>query len=116
MTAIFGKEVQVKLDMWHALTRVTGEIKKKDMADRKKRMMFNQELRMCFRRHSDISPKERKYPTSSPQVITKKLEELKQRWEKKIPAKATKAITNLMEHTRIGCLRYSKFFTIVSKP
>ena len=90
---------------------ITGEIKKKDMTDRKKRMRFNQELRMCFRETSDISPKERKLPTAEPQIITKKLEELKLRWEKNIPAKATKAITNLMTHARKGCLRYANIFS-----
>ena len=68
-------------------------------------MMFHQELRLCFRQQGDSSPKKRSMATTTPEVITKKLEELKIRWKKKIPAATVSQIDNLKKHARNGCLR-----------
>ena len=72
--------------------------------NRKRRNMFNKKLSLVFRRANDVGP-ERNLPTPQPSIITKGLNNLKSHWEDSIPKKAVEAITNLLQHAEIGCLR-----------
>ena len=67
--------------------------------------MFNRELSLAFRRDNDTGLV-RNLPTPEPNIITKRLKSLKLHWEDSIPKKAVEAITNLLNHADIGCLRY----------
>ena len=103
LSRIFGQQVTVKLDLFHAVSRITREIKKKDL-EYKQRALFNQELSQVFRQAEDTG-KERKSATASVTVITKRLKDLRRHWEKTIPKEATRQISNLLLHAEIGCLR-----------
>lgn len=112
----FGPDVQVKLDLFHAVARIMRELPKKKIS-RMSKTKFTHELRLCFRNSNDTDPTNRKLPTASPTEITRKLEALKVRWDSVLPPLAKKEITNLQQrHAQRGCLRYRivmahKFFT-----
>ena len=89
----------------YSFSRINREIKKKHLTS-KQRAIFSKELSMVFRKHDDTGP-ERTLPTTSAQVITKRLKELRQNWEDSIPQKATHQINNLLVHAEKGCLRWS---------
>ena len=105
LQGIFGEHVKVKLDLFHAISRIIREIPKKKMP-RKSTMMFAEQLRLCFRTCGDTASK-RQQPTAPLKDITKKLKDLKTQWESTLPPKAVKEITNLQKlHAQNGCLRY----------
>ena len=92
------------MDVFHAVSRITAEVKQKDLKPRKKRNMFNKELSLVFRSDNDTGPK-RNLPTPQPSIIAKRLRKLKENWEDSIPEKATYAIEKLLDHAENGCLR-----------
>ena len=100
---IFGDDTPIKLDVFHGISRITREIKKKDLST-KERKLFNHQLSLCVRRDGDWS-KNRKRPTASKTQITKNIEQFEIQWKNKIPKGATDAIHNLLQHARNGCLR-----------
>ena len=102
--AIFGSQTSVKLDLFHAVQRISKEVKKKHM-DSNLRKLFNHDLRMVFRRKGDFSDEKRRLSTASPTIIAKNLEDFEHRWQDKLPKGAIKAIHNLMPHAKRGCLR-----------
>ena len=99
---IFGSEVPIKLDLFHALARVTGEVKKRKISIRHRRL-FNYQLRMAVRRDGDHE-KKRTQDTASARQISGHLESLRDNWKGIIPKKAVKAIDNLLIHARKGCM------------
>ena len=99
---IFGPHIPVKLDIFHALARVTAEIKKKTLSP-KHRRLFNEQLKMSVRKDGDGGDK-RAQSTASARKITESLETLKQQWQDIIPERAVKAIKNLLVHSKGGCL------------
>ena len=102
MRNIFGNNTLIKLDVFHGLSRVTREVKKKDLSV-KQRKLFNNQLSLCVRQNGDWSKKRRR-PTASKTQISNNLEQLKLNWKEKIPKAATHAIDNLLQHARNGCL------------
>ena len=111
LQGIFGEDVKVKLDLFHATSRVMREIPKKKMS-RKSKAMFSGQLRLCFRGSGDTNPSKREQLTASSKDINKKLENLYTQWKSTLPSKALKEIRNLQElHAQQGCLRYVKFIS-----
>ena len=100
---IFGPETPIKLDIFHALARVTSEVKKRTISI-KHRRLFNQQLKMAVRRRGDKGP-QRTQATASQKYISECLETLKQQWKDIIPESAVKAIDNLLVHSKKGCMR-----------
>ena len=108
---LFGEDVKVKLDLFHAISRIMREIPKKKMS-RQSKAMFAEQLRLCFRRNGDTHPSKREQPTASSNDINKKLDNLNTQWKSTLPPKAVKEIKNLQElHAQQGCLRYVKFIS-----
>ena len=103
LTKTFGQNITVKLDLWHAISRISREVKMKHLP-RKRRLQFNKELSHAFRQPGD-NGKERKCPTATSDIISKRLRNLKKNWEKIIPKKASKEIVNLLKHANKGCIR-----------
>ena len=99
---VFGDSVEIKLDIFHGISRVTREVKKKDL-NAKDTKLFNHQLSMCVRQKGDWDDR-RKEPTAPKTRITENLEKLKLDWKEKIPVGACKAIENLIQHARAGCL------------
>ena len=100
--SVFG-DVAVKLDIFHGVSRVTRECKKRKLS-KSQRKLFNHQLRLCVRREGDCGI-ERKKSTASVTTISNNLERLETQWMGVIAKKAVKEIRNLLRHARKGCLR-----------
>ncbi len=103
---VFGSAIEVKLDLFHAVQRITKTIPKHFLV----RRVFLQDLRNVFRQAEDDG-EDRKYPTPEPSVLKKNLEDLQSKYDKveadgiKILNSATlTAISNLTTHIEKGCL------------
>ena len=105
--AIFGSEVLVKLDIFHAVQRVTKILSKKHL------LMKDcvRELQLVFRCDGD-SGKDRLTETPQPDVISRKLDAFFKEWEIKSDSQGVKlfksetfhALNNLKKHISSGCL------------
>jgi hypothetical protein len=99
---VFGEGTNVRLDIFHAMNRISRKIKKKQLTSRKKKL-FHRQLRLVFRQKKNQSGK-RILPTPLPSELTKRLDDLKKHWQKELPQEAVKEITNLTIHAKRGCL------------
>ena len=99
LQSMFGMQVQVKLDIFHAVQRITRTISK---AAPFYRVILN-DLRTVFRAVGDIGVK-RSLPTPEATAIAEKLETFTARWKTELSQKTLKEITNLKKHIDKGCL------------
>lgn len=99
--AIFGSSVEVKLDIFHAVQRITRTLPKFHV-------LFQQccsELRSVFRKDGDIG-ETRKFDTPSPDVMEKKLDLFTSKWKNAqiFRPDTSIAIKNIKKHIIAGCL------------
>ena len=85
---------KVKLDLWHAMSRVQKSLKK--TLKKCDRFRFNKQLSNCFRQ-SDDQGKKRLRETSSEEEIREKLNKLKTDWISLVPSATIKEIELLMD-------------------
>lgn len=105
--SVFGTDVSVKLDIFHAVQRVTKTLPKRHQLTKQCVAMFRQ----VFRKDGDSGEKRMSH-TPSPQIILSKLESFAAKWKdakdlegKKLFTSATlSAISNLKKHISAGCL------------
>ena len=99
----FGDNVKIKLDLFHAVQRVTRTISKRHSLYK----AFLREFRMVFRAAGDVADK-RTQATPEPNVLTKNIDDFTERWQKISPklmsSKTLKEISNLKKHIDEGCL------------
>ena len=90
----FGDNVEIKLDLFHAVQRVTRTISKRHSLYN----VFLREFRMVFRAAGDVADK-RTQTTPEPNVLTKNIDDFTERWQKISPklmsTKTLKEISNL---------------------
>lgn len=107
LKTIFGDTVQIKLDLFHAVQRITRTLPKSHL-------LFHQcvsELRNVFREDGDVY-EERKVSTPSPEVMEKNMDEFVKRWRCARDSSGNPifradthiAINNIIRHIKIGCL------------
>lgn len=96
-------DVEVKLDLFHAVQRVTKTIPKRTELSKQ----FSKEFGMIFRANGDCG-EVRNMPTPQIKVITENLENFLKRWrmclDQREMEKTVHEIQNLREHIRKGCL------------
>ena len=104
--AIFGQDTLVKLDLFHAVQRITSQLPKRHPFF----LACKNNLKLVFRSPTDLG-KERKVATLAPAVILDSLEKFKRKWEdcdshgwKLVNPKTVRQITALNVHVRKGCL------------
>ena len=104
---VFGMEVEVKLDLFHAVQRIVRELPDKNSVPSLK---FSKEFGLVFRDQKDQEAT-RTMPTPSPDVIISNLEQILNRYETFLSdlesakrEKLEKEITNLRKHIEKGCL------------
>ena len=103
---VFGGQIKVYLDIFHAVKRLGEKIPKRHHL-RKQCMM---DWRMVFRDPSDQGER-RHSPTPAPDILEKNLDDFLQRWkdvaykgQAVLNAAALKEIANLRVHVTKGCL------------
>ena len=104
---VFGAETTVKLDLFHAVQRITKAMSKKHP------QFHNciRDLRLVFRRDGDVSH-ERQTHTASKETISSKLASFRERWKGTtdgfgnhiLTSSSMEAINNLDKHVKSGCL------------
>ena len=104
---IFGDKVEVKLDIFHAVQRITRTLSKRHS------LVFQciSELHNVFREFGDIH-EERKVSTPPPEVIEKKMDNFMIKWKDAcnsngdpiFRADTNNALKNVMNHIKLGCL------------
>lgn len=105
--SIFGDNVLVKLDLFHAVKRIITTLRKKHPLSHQCR----QDLQLVFRKDGDRAPK-RSEATPEPDVINTKLDKFVSKWKdiedqhgKKVFSSDTlEAVRKLKEHISFGCL------------
>ena len=95
---IFGKNVDIKLDIFHACQRIVHTLDNDDI-----KKQFSKEFGLIFRKDGDVS-EERERGTPESDVIIGNLEQLLCRWQGQLNAKTLKAIDDLRKHINKGCL------------
>ena len=105
----FGTSLKVKLDLFHAVQRITRTLSKKN----KHHQALLREFKLVFRSAGDVGER-RSLPTPSAQEMEKNLDKFLERWEhistteegaSCILSKKTKhAISNLKKHIQNECL------------
>ena len=105
---IFGSEMLIKLDLFHAVQRVVKSIPKRHPFAYR----CCQAFRLVFRDPSDAGEK-RSLQTPSPQVILDNINKFLETWKDishenqvVLTVAAVKEIDNLKKHVRKGCLSY----------
>jgi hypothetical protein len=103
---IFGENTAIKLDVFHAIQRITRKIPKRHP-------LFNHcknELKLIVRNPSD-SGKTRKLTTTSPEVMLKNIENFEKKWKfcqhndwKILNEGSLSELSGLKVHIRKGCL------------
>lgn len=103
---VFGSELKVCLDIFHAVKRVGEKIPKRHPL----RGSCMEEWQMVFRDPSDKG-KERHMMTPSPDVLLSNVQKFNQRWKHVqfdgvpvLNAGANKEIENIQKHMQKGCL------------
>lgn len=105
--SVFGEDVSVKLDLFHATQRVTRTLRK--LNDQ----FYNcvQDLRLVFRQDGD-SARKRLCDTPDSSILMHHMDEFEKRWKDVRDSKGntvftsetTTAINNLKKHIQSGCL------------
>lgn len=107
ITSVFGEGVSVKLDLFHAVQRITNTLHKKHPLVHQ----CMQDLQLVFRQDGDSGEK-RMATTPSPQIILSKLSKFEDKW-KVIQGSSTMhvftsatllAIDRLKHHISSGCI------------
>ena len=98
----FGKDCEVKLDVFHALQRLTTSVGKREM-DKLNYSKFCKDVKFIVRQDEDRS-KERTMPTASKAVIVRNLDNLEETWKSYLPQLSKKRIKNLRKHAANGCI------------
>ena len=103
---VFGFDLKVKLDLFHAIKRVGEKVSKKHPL----RKVFMDDWRLVFRDPSDLG-KDRKLITPAPEILESNLDKFKEQWKdaeyNKQPVmneSALKEIENIRVHMKKGCL------------
>ena len=104
---VFGNNVSVKLDLFHAIQRITKTLPKKHVHT----LQCLQDLRLVFRCDGDSGEK-RLSTTPSPEKILQNLKEFIQKWQyvvdynnfKLFNHETVAAIERLKKHISLGCL------------
>jgi hypothetical protein len=107
LRSIFGHNVEVKLDLFHAIQRITRTVSKRHS-------LYHQcvlDLRQVFRQRGDSGEK-RTAETPPPDDINLNLSEFCRKWEEMCDSEGkqiwntatTSAVENLQTHVRDGCL------------
>jgi len=106
ISAIFGPDVEVKLDLFHAVQRISKTLPKRHLLTKQ----CLRDLRLVFRCDGDVEEK-RKSATPSPGIITSKLLAFKQKWQdaeesgtKLFRHETFTALENIEAHIKRGCL------------
>lgn len=104
--SIFGPHVSVKLDLFHAVQRITKTIPKKHMHA----SQCLKELSIVFRSDGDCGDK-RLFPTPSAEKLLDNLDKFMTKWQQNDHEKATvfkpetvSALQRLRQHMQLGCL------------
>ena len=107
ITDTLGKDVEVKLNLFHAVKRVASAASKKKHPFY---YSFLQDFRLVFREQDDAGP-QRKQPTSPPQVVMANMEVVLDKWKHKcmlmnpiITNAVQRELDQLKEHIQRGCL------------
>ena len=105
MESVFGPGLNIKLDVFHAVKRVTSAIPK---INNKCRQDMINDFSLVFRCKDDLD-RQRKAPTPSPEEIELNIKQFLLRWDREIHSsifndKVRDEIRNLREHIRKGCL------------
>jgi hypothetical protein len=103
----FGDHVNVKLDPFHAIQRITHCVKKKDLSARDRKDFFA-EVKNILRAPGDETTKNRTQPTPSPEYMSQTIVNILEnsKWIERVPSAALKELNNLnMLHVKKGCLR-----------
>ena len=98
---IFGFNINIKLDVFHAVQRITRTLTRKDHYYHS---IIN-ELRMVFRMPGDVG-KRRCMSTPNPEQLRENLEVFVDRWKKLVSLRDTtlKELDNIKKHVVKGCL------------
>jgi len=102
---LFGPNVSVKLDLFHAIQRITKTIPKKHVHA----SQFLKELRLIFRRNGDCGEK-RLLSMPSTQQLIKNLDKFITEWKKRdrettiFKPETAAALERLRQHMQLGCL------------
>ena len=107
ITSIFGTGVLVKLDLFHAVKRITSTLRKKHSLTRQ----CIEDLQLVFRQNGDSS-KKRMLATPKPEEITTKIEHFLTKWKDSkdregrnvFTPDTADAIRKLKHHISLGCL------------
>ena len=110
---VFGADLSVKLDLFHAVQRVIKKIPKRDPRGRTlkfiRQRMIN-DLRMVFGMSSDIGPT-RMNDTPSPAEMLKNIDNFLKKWKNQkheednvLPSQAVEELNKLKKHVEKGCL------------
>ena len=103
---VFGPHISVKLDLFHAVQRITKTIPKKHVHT----SQFLKELSLVFRSDGDCGDK-RQFPTPSAEKLLTNLDKFMTKWQQNDHEKATifkpetvSALQRLRQHMQFGCL------------
>ena len=106
LQTVFGDQLAVRLDIFHAVKRVSDKIPKRHPLRRE----CMRDWQMVFRDPSDLGEK-RHCLTPTPRVLENNLDKFLQRWkeaehdgQKVLNAAALKEVENLRVHMKKGCL------------
>ena len=99
--SIFGPQCAVKLDLYHAVQRITTTIQRKSP----KYYSVVHDLRLVFRQEGDIGRK-RQLPTENPIKMDENLLKFFQTWKEEdvFTDETHNAVQNLRKHIHDGCL------------
>ena len=110
MQEVFGHDILVKLDSFHAMNRVVKTIPKRCSAGSKltgaQKKVFLHDFNNCFRCEEDSKCGNRGLPTPSDEVIVQKFTALKDRFSDHLSNVTVMEIDKLIGHAKQGCLRY----------
>ena len=98
----FGKDCEVKLDLFHALQRLTSSVGKHEM-DKLSRKKFCKDVKFFARQDGDRFEK-RTLPTAPKDVIVRNLDNLERTWKSYLPQLTKNRIKNLRKHADKGCI------------
>jgi len=102
---LLGSHVSVKLDLFHAVQRISKTIPKKHVHA----SQFLKELRMVFRSEGDCGDK-RLFPTPSSQKLIENLDKFIAKWQQNdktttlFKPETASALERLRKHMQFGCL------------
>ena len=105
LTEIFGVNVNIKLDTFHAINRIIRTVQKTSSLQGSSRTDFMASVKLIVRDKNDRTSKSRSMPTPSPDQIVEHITDVKNRFEPKLQQATINALTQLTKHATNGCLR-----------